>query len=82
LSVIDCELMWFKLLANVFPVIVANLRNWCEKKLLKSEKCRLSSPNIGNTLYGDSDQMNNTAQFYMLAMSQRAKAQVHAGSRQ
>ena len=41
-----------------------------------------SSPNIGNTLYGDSDQLNNTAQFYMLAMSQRAKAQEQAGSRQ
>ena len=41
-----------------------------------------ASPNIGNTLYGESDQLNNTAQFYMLAMSQRAKAQEQAGSRQ
>ena len=39
-----------------------------------------SGPNIGNTLYGDSDQLSNTAQFYMLAMSQRAKAQEQAGS--
>ena len=39
------------------------------------------SPNIGNSLYKESDQLNSTAQFYMLAMSQRAKVQVHAGSK-
>ena len=37
-----------------------------------------SSPNIGNTLNRDSVQLNNTAQFYMLAMSQRAKEQARS----
>ena len=33
-----------------------------------------------NDMFFFRDQLNNTAQFYMLAMSQRAKAQEQAGS--
>ena len=38
-------------------------------------------PNIGNTLYGDTDQLKKTAQYFTLANRQRTNVQDQAGSR-
>ena len=40
-----------------------------------------TSPNIGNTLYGQADQLKNTAVFFIMATRQRTEVQVQAGSR-